>query len=306
MDVPEATAGAEAHADWLELEALTARDRNTSAQDLIAPLRRTGSGEELEDTDLSEAASDQGGGTTEPLAEDAFAELEDRERSCAGAYPYDVRADLIQARRNVSESLYAFLLLLSLWGKDAAPEGLNATQLFEEVCERALSASMGGSDRGARTIQFGFPRRVAPKGFIKAVEDLCKQTGEGVAGKKQPKAVEQKDARLDLVGWREFPDGRRAQMMMWGQCATGGNWDTKLGDFLPDAWTNTWLIEQPYVLPLKAFFVPHRVTRDAWEPTSRHAGVLFDRCRIAALAGPLPQDLHVRVRTFNRHVLSQP
>lgn len=305
MDVPAATAGAEAHADWLELEALTARDGNTSAQDLIAPLRRTGSGEELEDSNLTGAASDQGGETTEPLAEDAFAELEDRERSCAGAYPYDVRADVVQARRNVTGSLYAFLLLLSLRGEAAAPSGLNATQVFEEVCERALSTTLGGSDRGARTIQFGFPRRVAPKGFVKAVEDLCQQTGEGVAGKKQPKAVKQKDAKLDLVGWREFPDGRRSQLMMWGQCATGANWDTKLGDFLPDAWTNTWLTEQPYVLPLKAFFVPHRVARDDWEPTSRHAGVLFDRCRIAALAGPLPKELRARVRRFNRHVLRQ-
>lgn len=106
MEVPAATAGAGAHADWLELEALTARDRNSSAQDLIAPLRRTGSGEELEDEDISPAESDQGGETTEPVAETAFAELEDRQESCAGAYPYDIRADVIQGKRNVRDSLY--------------------------------------------------------------------------------------------------------------------------------------------------------------------------------------------------------
>lgn len=305
MEVPAASAGAEAHADWLELEALRTRDRNSSAQDLIAPLRRTGSGEELEDEDVSSAVSDQGGDTTEPIAEDAFAELEHRQYSCDGAYPYEVRADVIQGRRNVRDSLYVFLLLLSEYGKDAAPSGLNATQLFEEVCEQALSATLGGTDRGARTIQFGFPRRVAPAGFAEAVEDLCSKTGEGVAAKKQPTAADQKDAKLDLVGWRPFPDGRRAQMMMWGQCATGANWNAKLGDFLPDAWTSTWLTESPYVLPLKAFFVPHRVPEDVWEPTSRHAGILFDRCRIAALAGPLAQHLRDRVRRFNRHVLDQ-
>lgn len=309
LSVPAATAAPGEHADWLELEAICAADRNSSIQDFASALRRTGSTEEVEAERTIEgpddAAADRGGETTEPIAEAAFAEVEDRSIACDGAYPFTLDEDSLQGTRTVRDSLYVFLLLLSKFGKDAGPPNLNVPQLFEEISEVAIANCMGGKRNGIETCQFGFPRRLAPAGFKDAVDELCRRTGEGTGSKDRPTRRNQKDAALDVVAWRPFPDSRRGLVMAWGQCATGGDWRDKLTELNPADWAAAWLIERPAVVPLPAFFVPHRVDHDKWNVTAIHAGILFDRCRIAAFAGSLRQGLRGGCRTYNRHVIAE-
>src|SRR5665811_109964 len=308
LTVPAATAAPPEHADWLELEALRAADKNSSSQDLASALRRTGSSEEIEDERPIEGpddpVADRGGETTEPIVEAALEEVEDRASACAGAYPFAIDGQALQGTRSVRSSLYAFLLLVSRYGKDAAPDGLNAAQLFEEVAEVAIANCMGGARNDVRTVQFGFPRRLAPSGFRNALDDLCRRTGEGIESKARPNRKDQKDAALDLVAWRPFPDERRGMVMAWGQCATGADWRDKLGELHPENWAAAWMAERPAVVPLSAFFVPHRVDRGHWDVSAIKGGLLFDRCRIAAFAHRLPRHVREGCRAYNRHVLA--
>lgn len=310
LTVPSATAAPGELADWLEIEALLAVDRNSSTQDLASALRRTGSSEEVEierpiETTVA-PVDDRGGETIEPIAEAAFEEVEDRVTACGGRYPFHVEGALLQGTRRVRDSLYAFLLLLSKCGKDAGPDGLNVAQLFEEIAEVAIGNCMGGPKNDVLTYQFGFPRRLNPAGFREALDDLCRCTGEGVQSKARPNRKDQKDAALDLVAWRPFPDGRRGLIMAWGQCATGADWRSKLSDLHPENWATAWMAERPAVVPLPAFFVPHRIDRDHWDVSAISAGILFDRCRIAAFGNPLPKELQDRCRAYSRHVLDNP
>lgn len=305
--VPPATAASIEHADWLELEALASADLNSSVQDLASALRRTGSSEEVEDEraieDPDDAVADRGGETIEPIVEAAFEEIEDRSRACGGNYPFALDDSVLQGRRAYRNDLYVFLLLLSRYGIKAGPPGLNVAQIFEEVAEVAVKNCLGGDRNDVATYQFGFPRRLKPSGFQEALDDLCQNIGEGTGSKDRPKRRDQKDAKLDLVAWRPFPDRRRGQIMAWGQCATGSDWRDKLSELHPADWAAIWMIDRPTVLPLRTFFVPHRIGRDLWEESAINGGVLFDRCRITAFARPLPAELRARCRLYNKHIL---
>jgi hypothetical protein len=308
LTVPPATANPVEHADWLEIEALIATDRNSSMQDLASALRRAGSGEEVENERVianpDDPVGDRGGETLEPIVEAAFAEVEDRTKACDGSYPFKIEDSAIQGHRGSRNALYVFLLLVSKFGKDAGPDDLNVAKLFEEVAEVAIKNCLGGPKNQIMTYQFGFPRRLEPSGFRAALDDLCQRLGEGVKSKERPTTKDQNDAALDLIAWRPFPDGRRGQIMAWGQCATGNDWREKLTELQPSAWASTWMYEMPTVLPLRTFFIPHRVRSDRWDVEVARAGVLFDRCRISALSSRLPSDVRDQCRAYSRHVLS--
>lgn len=250
-------------------------------------------------------SGDRGGETIEPVAESAFQEIEDRGIGCAGAYPFELGPSHLELRGGSQGSVYLFLLLLSFFGRNAAPEGMNAAQLFEEISAVALGNYLGGMENGVQTLQFGFPRRIAPPGFKAAVKDLCERIGEGEGPRDRPALSDQKDASLDLLAWRPFPDGRRSTVMTWGQCATGNDWRDKLTEMDPDSWCGLWLRERPAVIPLRAFFVPRRVELKRWDGAVFQGGVLFDRCRIAAFADPLPRDLRRECREFTQHVIKE-
>lgn len=309
LSVPAATSAPGDLADWLECQALVSADRNSSIQDLASALRRTGSGEEIEDErqidDADDAVQDRGGETIEPIASDAFEEIEDRAIACGDAYPFEVLEGALQGARSTPGSLYIFLLLLSIFGKDAGPKEINIPQLFEEIAELAIAHTLGGKKNDVRTIQFGFPRRIAPAGFKAAVDDLCVKTGEGGASRAQPTRSNQKDASLDVVAWRPFPDRRRGLVMAWGQCATGADWREKLTDLNPDDWAASWMMDRPAVIPMPAFFVPHRIQREHWNVSANYGGVLFDRCRIALSVRPLPRPLRAQIARYNRQVIKE-
>jgi hypothetical protein len=72
---------------------------------------------------------------------------------------------------------------------------------------------------------------------------------------------------------------------MFGQCASGNDWASKLGELQPSAFWGQWMQDSP-ISPylIRSFFVPHRIERRKWELIARKAGLLFDRCRIASWA----------------------
>jgi hypothetical protein len=283
---PPASASAERHADWLELLALKSRDRTSSIQDIQRVFSRSGTTDavDLDRSGDDDDEEDRGSERSQAIAEDAFSEIE-RRRGAAGVnrYPFAIAEQSLSACKDADTSIYVFLLLLTQFGKDAGPAGLDGDELFEGVAATAAQQYFGGDNR-ATAYQFGFPRRVAPAGFRAALDDLCERAGDGGGSKDRPRRKAQKDAHLDLVVWNDFEDMRPGKLITFAQCATGSNWKNKLTELQPHTWCNLWMQTTPLPHPVRSFFVPHSVEADYWPEAIGYGGIMFDRTRIARFA----------------------
>lgn len=295
-----ATDQATKHADWLELTALAAADRNCSLQDLVQVIRRSGTSDAVAPEDQRLPQDDRGSELSQAVAEAAFAEIEARDAGCGGAYPFRVIGQRIQASRATDRSIYVFLLLLANFGAKAGPAEINAFALFDDLAARAAQSYLHGD-----SYVFAFPRRVAPRGFVKALEDLVLQMGEGQGNRRRPNSTKQKDAKLDIVSWRAFEDGRPGKVIAFGQCATGADWKTKLAELSPRAFYSQWLAENPIIDPVRMFFMPFRVSEHDWMGVGYSAGVVFDRCRLAHHADTVDSGVQKQIAEWNRDVLAK-
>lgn len=294
LSAPAASDPPELQADWLELLALSKDDKNSSLEDLVREHRRSGSTEAVGDPERIEEITDAGSETSQAVAGDAFSELHDRYRACGGyatGYPFDVSERYIQAKRDFRKSIYTFLLLLSKFGKDAGPPGVDTADIFERVSATAAMEYFGGDRGGAKVYLFGFPRRLSPAGFRNALDDLCRQMGEGGGCRDHPTRKDQKDAKLDLAVWRTFQDLRTGKLIGFGQCATGGDWPQKLTELQASEFCRKWMHDPPTVLPIRLFFVPFRFESKKWDHACIDGGILFDRCRISELARDADDEL---------------
>ena len=270
-------------ADWLELQALRAADGKASFSDLRRYIARIADPEELE------VSPRRGESADEVLADDTFQELGDRQVSCGAAYPFALEGYTITAPSAPERYWpYIFCLLLCLKGANRNDPSPQPSRIFEEVAEVAAGKYIGG-----RSLKFGFPRRVMPASFMDATEHLTKELGEGSGARKRPSTRKAKDARLDVIAWRPFPDRRAGKIILFGQCAAGGNWPQKLTDLQPREFTELYWKEAPAVHPIKAFFTPFRLGEEFWYENAKLGGIIFDRCRIAhfAYSEPAPPKL---------------
>ena len=260
-------------ADWLEVRALLADDKNVSAADLRSELVRMGIPEDE-------------GSDAEILVDDAFSELEDRLNACRESYPFSLSHSVVQAQENEAHWAYVFCLFLAWRGVGCGRAKDKATRLFEEVAAVAAKGYVAGE-----SLKFGFPRQTLPVNFIEAVKEVCRAMGEGGGPRERPDSPHVKDAGLDVIAWKPFPDKRQAQIVLFGQCAAGENWEDKISELQPRSFIDTHLREAPAVDPLRGFFMPFRLSQSRWYERAKQAGILFDRCRIAHSAyGQDPPD----------------
>ena len=307
LQIPATSADPTEHADWLEIIALSAPDRDSSPQDLITALRRTGSSdavlEDDDDEDSLDDAVEKEWEYLERVADAAFAQLALRQDYLGNEYPFSLDGAL-GAKPGAAETVYAFLTLVTSfgWSNEDAPE--SAASLFELVSAAALVRYLGGSPR-VRSYDFGFPRRNSPAAFYDAIEDLCQRTGEGIGCKvPRPDTAQVKDAKLDLVAWVPFGDRRSNQFSVFGQCATGANWRDKINELQPIDFCKTWLKEQPAMTPSLAFFVPREIEERHWDKVANgDRRLAFDRLRIAYLLREMDEDLALRCAAWTKSVI---
>jgi hypothetical protein len=273
----------EERADWLEWRALKADDGSSSVQDLIQELRRTGTADAVTNPDVPYSAIDHGAETTEATADDTFTEIESRQIACgknSHAYPFRVGDGFIQLKKDAEKSPYVFLLLLSIYGLRRFKSVPKVEGLFEDVSRFAAHGYFGGTNRGVKSFPFGFPRRLKAAHFPKALDELCTAMGEGSSHLKREIVDNQKDAKLDLVVWKGFADGRQSKLVAFGQCAAGNDWRDKISELNAEAFIRSWIAGDFPVTPLRMFFVPRRIERPRWNVLAMSGGILFDRCRI--------------------------
>lgn len=283
-------------ADLLEVGALVASDRIASAADLSSVLRASGTidavGEPATEDDHIDAAVDS-----------AFRELEARLGACASAYPFSLDERTIQASVGAKSTTYAFLLVLSCSGRNVGPAGSHPERLFEQLSARAARSYFGGAKQNADSYHFGYPRSTPPRGFAAALNTLCERLGEGGGCRQRPRTPHQKDAKLDVVVWKDFGDRLPGKLIAFGQCATGGDWQDKRTELQPNDWCRHWMKDAPLVVPQKLFFVPHRIEPDEWGITGTTAGVVFDRCRIASHATPMAEPVRALAAAWSGVVI---
>jgi hypothetical protein len=290
----------EVQADWLEWSALNEPTSFVSWSSYQGSLTKGGSVDAL-DVDNEQEEDD----FLEDLINEVGRELNSRKRACGGKggyYPYEMTHDGIAYSPKGSDLTYRFLLMLSMFGKDAGPGGSNPERLFEELSSLVLHEYLGGVTSGLEREVFGFPRRLLPKHFPQALDILCQRMGEGAGSCGREPEHDQKDAKLDLVAWRAFPDGRRGKLVGFGQCATGDDWTDKAFELQPEKWCRLWMKDAAALDPFASLFIPHRPGEDQWLIATNYAGLLFDRCRISWLV-PAPQgDLEKNIRAWVEHV----
>lgn len=307
----------EEKADWVECWTLVSKDRNTSFSELRSVLKIGGSADAYSESNEFEYSEAEGSAVDvvsaedtdlyEASAEDTFIEISDRLSACGeSAYPFLVTGEALTIRADTNASVYTFLLLLSKYGPDAGPKKNEGAKLFEDVCAHAVLTFLGGEKNLAEAHVFGFPRRVNHTGFSTALDALCGNLKEGDGCKNRPTTPEKKDANLDVVGWKSFRDQKKGRLIVFGQCATGNNWQSKRSELIqPGDWCSLWMKDRPAVLPIRAFFVPHHIDSKDWYETCVTGGLLFDRCRIASNTTDLPKAILKKIIAWIRYVVEK-
>jgi len=254
-------------ADWCELSALLADDRAFSFGDLERALNRAAVFRNQEDVE-------------QKLAEVAF-ELESRVMAAGDGYAFTFDGYNIELRPAEDDYYpYLFCLCLSYFGwEQPAGAGVFPARMFERLSSVAARRFVQGE-----SIRFAAPREGdVPPDFRGAVDYICQRLGEGIGLQPTDEPVGQDDT-LDIVAWRDFPDKLPGKLLLFGQCAAGGNWEEKISDLQPRDFCDAWMQQAPSSTLLKALFIPHRVESEKWRLRSIKAKLIFDRCRIAYLA----------------------
>ncbi len=271
LPLPESPTASLPLADWLELQALLSPDGNSSRGDLESALRPLSAFDGVQDEEI------------ERKILDVFDEIESRSTAAGAAYPYNLdygRSGVIELKsewRNYP--VYMFCLCLSYFGWDTrCARSINPPKLFEEISCLAARQYLQGEAVG-----FGAPRTQLPPGFAMAIDKLCQCIGEG-EGYIQSPTLNRQDDRLDVVAWKDFPDRLPSKLIMFGQCATGENWQDKLSELQPGNFWGLWMRRSTASPLIRSFFVPHRVERGSWRYVTQYGGLFFDRCRVALWA----------------------
>lgn len=250
-------------ADWLEIVALTSPDGDASAGDLERPLRRLGES------------------NPEQLIAQVFTEIDRRVKAAGDAYPFTRGNNAVVRKGNASDYLpYVFCLLLSYFKWKARKSSThNPWLLFEEMAHVAAREYLNAPNT---SLLFGTSAREKQANFQTSVDDLCSRLREGNGFCDQK--THAKDDKLDVVVWKDFPDGAPSQLVLFGQCAGGDNWQKKVSELDPDQFSKQWMNRALISPVIRSFYIPHRIEPDSWEFWARKAGVLFDRCRVAHFA----------------------
>jgi len=253
-------------------------------------------------------------GQMESLLSDLFFEFERRSTACSLQYPFEIdRRGAITCHSKFSsgELTYLYGLFSSecslsrylpsdFFSKDDRTKSPNLLQILGTVAAAGL---VNGS-----AFSFGHPR---PKfsAFAEALREVVEKRVQegGLRNKPLPGSpVNIKDGGIDVIAWRDFPDGLPGKLLLLGQCATGkNNWyakgvriyrDTFFSDFFSEKFPSP-IIEAifvPFCLATNEYQVKGSTHTESLSGVFRHfttsLGIVVDRCRLAYL---VPRGLEI-------------
>ena len=179
--------------------------------------------------------------------------------------------------------------------KDRVHAKIDGADLLEEITAETLRCYLG--PKRARSIVFG---TAAPGTFKDKINRLCRDIGEGGSFRTlDTGSVDANDDKLDTVSWLPFADKTRSQLVVFGQCKTGTNWDGMLTQLQPTDFIKRWMREPYLHNPLRAFCVAEAVNRSRWVGYCVYSGILFDRCRIVDFCEKLNKGLLDKIKKWS-------
>lgn len=251
--------------DWIEGSALV--DGLVSKSDVINELLR------------HQIYSDQD--FASELVDDAWQELKRRRRLLGPGYPFSVSGRQFESLGGwEARPDYSFCLLLSFaewfgtfahdnWPHDAVTRGALFERLVLEAAATMLESWV--------VRQTGWSQ-ANPENLHEVVTTIASQLEAAVGVRLEWTDERAKDAGVDLLLYRPFPDDRQGIPLYLMQCASGKDWTTKRGTPNLDEWR---LLVQFTVMPKRAFALPYALSSHDFRDTANIVGgLVFDRIRL--------------------------
>ncbi|MBK8090642.1 MAG: hypothetical protein IPK32_01230 [Verrucomicrobiaceae bacterium] len=258
--------------DWIESEVLF----------LSSQVTRTEVGDSLEESGILNGAESR------DFAEELWRRLRERIHQSGGNSPFTVKDQTISSKVNTFKdaSSYAFCLLVSYahhhktWAtKCKFKYNLQGANFEDLVCP-----AMGKLFPGWTVYPTGWAkgRTTGGRKIIQNIADLlCGNIGD----LKRWTNRQVKEAQLDALCYRSFPDQRGNLPAFFIQCASGANLEKKLREPDMELW-NKLVCLVPASLPRRAVVTPNVLPRRKFDHfANKSSGLLIDRLRIAS-AGP--------------------
>jgi len=292
-NLPSAQADPHEMADFFEL--LSYCRGAVSQRQVLAYLSRI-------DDNADNTGCDDNDDENADFLDEVMSELERRGKACGSGYPFclELNGSVLKHLESAKEEksvLYRYLLLgtrLNMKEKRVHAK-IDGTLLLEEVADHILKSFLGPR---AKSFVFGTANK---GGFKTKVKRLCRELGEGcnfrnIDGKNAP--VNANDDKIDTVTWIPFSDSLPGQLILFGQCKTGTNWQDMKTQLQPEAFIKKWLAETILVPPVRIFCISEAADRSRWKSTNVESGILFDRCRLVDFCEKLPKKLDVKLRRW--------
>ncbi len=240
---PKLTDSFSVAADWLELLCLLRPTGEASDNDLTAP------GGFLEDraaiVEIDATSEEYDQDIIDPAQENGlnalFEEVGRRKQELGQAYPFDTaflrhhlrlkRAEELQDESVSSgRDVYRACLLMSALRSgiiDARAADIQVDPTIGNLFQVCATLAAAGYIKGD-AYWFGAPRPDNTP-LIDAVKKLAGllKTGQARGDRPPGETMHAKDAGVDVVAWRHHADERPAKIIIYGQCASGMNWEGK-------------------------------------------------------------------------------
>jgi hypothetical protein len=260
-------------ADWAERQILYSGDRGIAIEAVRTEVDAEGL---LTEQDFPEVPIFPNE-LSERLVSEAVREIKRRTENAGQGYPFRISMGRLELRRGVSRwNPYTFCLLVA--DRDYYEQGDGSARMFEHLASNALASYLGGS-----AVRFGEPRDTMPDDINQALDALANATGDQRIVGMYPVQLTDQDFGLDVAAWKNFSDGQTSKILVYMQCATGENWESKRGE--PDlAAGGTWnKIISWTTQPVKAMAIPYVVPPGERWSRATPGLLLLDRVRIASV-----------------------
>lgn len=217
------------------------------------------------------------------LLENLFAAIEARANLLGKGYPIRSRGTKrIEPKADWQEfPAYSFCLMLSLrtayptWARSFGQDYTRQGDLFERLTAESVSSSF----RDWTVCPTGWTKE-HPGQLGKIVVEIAEQLGEPIGTVERWTSARAKEAGLDLLCFRRFPDRRGGLPVFLFQCASGADWKSKLHTPNIRIWTKVITFSSD---PKKAFSMPYALDEIEFNRNANIVdGLLLDRHRLLA------------------------
>lgn len=226
----------------------------------------------------------------ENLSGSASEELGRRAQLMNSSYPFVLKNGAVKYAPSKT-GVYEFCLAVARNPKGITDGVPKASAVFEFISRDILALHFGQGTHGFRTGApiYGFEQRGnCTKSTFETLNHRCGEFRWNPAPgfPDEPSHQDLKDAGLDVVVWKPWPDGRQALFFALGQCACGKNdINVNKGRELSLKRLTNWLRPVSHATPLRCFLTAHHIPNSAFlHELSGEAGIVFDRARISLIA----------------------